>query len=344
MTLFACAISQPLRWLSAGLISVSFVYWKSPYSEPLVVYLNGALPLGIGHTTDYTDLIALPIVWFAAFYVPRLSAPRVSSWLKCASACFSLVAFTATSYIPQYTIRETGDIPSEAGRNTERASNDLERAVDRIAARHGLTCTICDPISEGRLYKTSRAASLSLLARFDETRNQVLYEIWTHDVGRSESGSRDADGLRAELVDEFRRAFPLIAISRAGIPAWEDSISLGVSKRKGGSYRDPENQADFERARRLVAEVVKSYGLRNDEPSDVYYLGGLLGRPPYGRELVVYVGIADDPLVTIRIYRLSERFADLQKAIAKDVERRLKEEFGANRAGQRCWIFACYGS
>src|SRR3954471_37416 len=166
LMLVACAVSERLRWRSACLISACFVYWKSPYSQAVVSYLTEVLPLGIGRTPDYTDLAALPVVWIAAFYVPRLPAPPAGAWAKCCIAGVSVFALTATSYLPHYTIREAGDIPTALLRG-EQTSRDLESAVDRVAMGHGLECNVCDPISEGRVYKKP-GTSLSLLACYDQ--------------------------------------------------------------------------------------------------------------------------------------------------------------------------------
>ncbi len=341
LTLFTCAVSERFRWWAASFISISFIYWKSPSSQPLIAYLNGVLPVGLGRTPDYTDLVALPVVWITAFYVPRLSAPDTSAWARFSLAGLSLFALTATSYFPRYAIRETGDIEIAARNGTEQISDNLERAFDQIAARHGLACNVCDPISEGRLYG-STTTSLSLLARFDQTNSKILYEVRSYDVGRGKSGPQEVDTVRAQLVDEFRKAFPSISIETAGRPA-QHSIQIGVSKRNAfTSYRDPHNQRDIEVAKRVVADATKSLGLKKYESLDsVYYSGALFGWPPYARELVVYVGIGDDPLVDITITHSSDRFANLHKTVAAEIERRLKEEFGADRAGKRCWLFAC---
>ena len=342
LILVACAISERLRWWSASLISGFFVYWKSPYSQPFISYLNELLPLGIGRTPDYTDLAALPVIWIAAFCVPRLSAPPASSWAKSCVAGVSVFALTATSYLPQYAVREAGDIPTMRLRG-EQVSRDLESAVDLIANRHGLKCNICDSLSEGRVYK-SHGTSLSLLARYDEANSKVLYEVRTYNVGRGEAGPRQVDEVRTELLDELRKTFPSISIANAGIPS-RRTISLGVSKRNSSaSYRDPQNQGDIETAKRVAAEVANFLGLKKYESSDVYYSGGLIGWPPYGREFVVYTGVGDDPLVSITIARSSDRYADLQQKFATEIEHRLKQQFGPDRAGQRCWIFSCYGS
>jgi hypothetical protein len=342
LTLVACAVSERLRWWSAGFISAFFVYWKSTHSQPLVSYLAELLPLGIGRTPDYTDLAALPVVWIVAFYVPRLSVRPAGAWAKCCVAGISVFALTATSYLPQYAIREAGDIPTAHLRG-EQAPRDLESAVDRIAMRHGLKCDVCDSISEGRVYKSPKT-SLSLLARFDQGNSKVLYEVRTYDVGRGESGPQQVDAVRAELLEELRKAFPSISIEHAGTPS-RRSISLGVSKRNSfTSYRDPQNQGDIDAAKRVVGEAATALGLRKYESSDVYYLGGLLGWPPYARELVVYVAVGDDPLVSVTVARSSDRYADLQQKVATEVEQRLKQQFGPHRAGQRCWIFSCYGS
>ncbi len=340
LTIFACAVSERFRWWSASLISVSFIYWKSPHSQLVLAYLNEVLPVGIGRTPDYTDLVALPVVWIAAFCAPHLSAPAASAWVRFCLATLSFFALAATSSIPHYTVRESGDISVAARFGSANASQSLEQAVDRIATRHGLTCTVCDPISDGRVYKSS-GTSLQLLARLDQINNQILYEVQSSDVGRGESGPRQVDAIRAQLLEEFRMVYPSISIATAG---WspERSVSLGVSKRNWlTSHRDPQNYGDIEAAKRVVAEAAESLGLKRYESLDIYYLGGLLGWPPYGRELVVYVGVADDPLVIITVSRLSDKYENLHERVVTEIERKLKEQFGPDRAGQRCWIFAC---
>jgi hypothetical protein len=342
LTLVACALSERLRWWSAGLISVVFVYWKSPYSQPLISSLSELLPLGMGRTPDYTDLAAVPVIWIAAFYVPRMSPPTASAWTKSCIAGIGIFALTATSYLPQYAVREAGDI-SPVPLGVEQTSRALESAVDLVANHHGLKCNICDSISEGRVYKKP-GTSLSLLARYDAAGSKVLYEVRTHDVGRGESGAQQVDAVRSELLQELRKTFPSISIAHAGIPS-QHSISLGVSKRNSStSYREPQNQGDIEAAKRVVAETANSLGLKKYDSSDVYYSGGLFGWPPYARELVVYVAVGDDPLVSVTVARSSERYADLQQKVATEIEEKLKRQFGSNRAGQRCWIFSCYGS
>jgi hypothetical protein len=340
LTLVACAASQRFRWCSASFISAFFVYWKSSLSQPLISYLNQVLPFGIGRTPDYTDWVALPVVWIAAFYAPRLRVPTASAYAKSCIAGFCIVTLTATSYLPQYTIRESGDIPVAPPASGEQSSRQLEQVVDRIAVRHGLQCTVCDSIVEGRVYR-SPGTSLSLLARYDQPNSQVLYEVRTYDVGRGETGPQQVDAVRTQLLEELRKAFPSMSIARAGIPS-QRSISLGVSKRNSStSYRDSQNHGDIEAAKRVVAEVATSLGLRKYESSDVYYTGSLYGWPPYARELVVDVGVADDPLVMVRVTRSSDRYADMQQKLATEIERRLKEQFGSSRAGQRCWLFSC---
>lgn len=341
LTLFICAITERFRWLAASFISVSFIYWKSPYSQPLIAYLNNVLPVGIGRTPDYTDLAALPVVWITAFYAPRLPAHDASAWARYSLAGLCFFALTATSYFPQYSIRENGNIGISARNATEQLAASLERTVDRIAARHGLTCNVCDPISEGRIYGGA-TTSLSLLARFDLANSQILYEVSSSDVGRGKSGPQEVDAVRAQLEEAFRKDIPSIEIERAGRPA-QHSTQIGVSKQNlFTSRRDPQNLSDIEAAKRVVVDVARSFGLRKYETlEDVYYLGALFGWSPYSRELVVYVAIADDPLVDIVVTRSSDSIANLQKAVAIEIERRLKEEFGANRAGKRCWLFSC---
>ena len=63
VTIFCCALwPRHVRTVGA-VITALFVYWKSPYASDAIEAANAVLPFAIGRTVDYTDLLALPVVW-----------------------------------------------------------------------------------------------------------------------------------------------------------------------------------------------------------------------------------------------------------------------------------------
>ncbi len=61
------------KWKKAIYISIAvmFVYWKSPFSETLIVLWNSYAPYNIGRVIDYSDLIALVVLPFGYFHHAR---------------------------------------------------------------------------------------------------------------------------------------------------------------------------------------------------------------------------------------------------------------------------------
>ncbi len=51
------------------LICSLFLYWKSPYSDLLILYINTLTPFTYGRVVDYSDLIALSMVPVGYWYV-----------------------------------------------------------------------------------------------------------------------------------------------------------------------------------------------------------------------------------------------------------------------------------
>lgn len=80
--------------LAAG---VGFVFWKSPYSEPMIDAWNSLGGLQVGRTVDYTDCIALAVLVPAYAYVPRAKAIITKRLTLAAVVPLSLFAFAATS-------------------------------------------------------------------------------------------------------------------------------------------------------------------------------------------------------------------------------------------------------
>lgn len=80
-------------------ITIFFIWWKSPLSQPLIDLLNRSLDLSFNRTIDYTDLLAIPFIFVAGLLKPPVYnfslANRVAIYFV-STVC--LIAFCSTSY------------------------------------------------------------------------------------------------------------------------------------------------------------------------------------------------------------------------------------------------------
>src|SRR5687767_14998653 len=70
-SLFGCALWPGRERIIALAVSVDFILWKSPYSQTLIDGINLFSPFPLSRTVDYTDLMALPVVWLACHFAPQ---------------------------------------------------------------------------------------------------------------------------------------------------------------------------------------------------------------------------------------------------------------------------------
>jgi hypothetical protein len=82
---------------------LGFIFWKSPFSEPIIQSWNSFGFFPIARVVDYSDLAALLILPASYFYleifgVKLSSANGVSKFATSVVVLISLFAFTATSY------------------------------------------------------------------------------------------------------------------------------------------------------------------------------------------------------------------------------------------------------
>jgi hypothetical protein len=172
---------------------------------------------------------------------------------------------------------------------------------------------------------------LWLMARLDQDKTELSYAVRVTGIGTKPPERERVDALRGALEKELRARFGALRIKSASIP-WRDKMSVAAYKRKPfTSYRDAENQRDYERGRTLVGEAAAKFSLKHSEEPCCYSLGKLLGAYSYDRELMVLVGVADDPLIIVSIYA-TEEYGDLQRSLARDIEQRFRAEFGDDRA------------
>jgi hypothetical protein len=80
------------------LTAISFVFWKSAYSQILIDGWNSLPLFSIGRTVDYTDLLALTILPLSYAYGYVRFKAQLPKPALCLIAVVSLFAFTATQY------------------------------------------------------------------------------------------------------------------------------------------------------------------------------------------------------------------------------------------------------
>jgi len=90
--------------INIGII-IFFIWWKSPLSQPVIDLINRSFSLSFQRVVDYSDYIALPIVFASYFLKPSsydFSIPRKLAIYFISGVCF--VAFCSTSYYRKFMI------------------------------------------------------------------------------------------------------------------------------------------------------------------------------------------------------------------------------------------------
>jgi len=57
---------------------IFFIFWKSPWSTPLITLYNKFAPIGITRTIDYSDLLALAVLPLSHYLIPRIDRYAVT--------------------------------------------------------------------------------------------------------------------------------------------------------------------------------------------------------------------------------------------------------------------------
>jgi hypothetical protein len=102
-TLFWIAVFPRFRRLICLGVALSFIFWKTSYSQPFIDRWNALGVVRFSRTVDLTDLIALSILPLAYGYASRkVSVTIAPKWLPASLALLAVFAFTATSYRTKY--------------------------------------------------------------------------------------------------------------------------------------------------------------------------------------------------------------------------------------------------
>lgn len=332
-TMFACAIWPSLRWHLATIISVSFVVWKSPCSQPVIDLINRVLPIHVGRTPDYSDCVALPAVWLVCLFIPRLRSWPVRRSLQTMMAVLSLFLFTATSSFPTHQAAKVAFIPAAGDRTI--VEKQLQGLFDAIASQHGLRCTVCDSLSSGRLYAKSGIDPyhFSLVANYDAHERTLFFSVRSAGSEASRMAG-EVDLLKTEIENQLRSLFPDLKVQEAREPE-RKRVQLGVSiSSSRNSYETKENMQDYEKAVHVIESIVSPMGLKRAAPlsrcSTVFYTGRLFGPLVYDRELAVTVSFGDWPLIPMNVTS-SPEYSEMQQKIVEELELKLQEAFGMER-------------
>jgi hypothetical protein len=183
-----------------------FAWWKSPLAQPAIDAINLQLPLPIGRTVDYTDLVAFLVIPLCAvvaarpgaFAIPNASLRRV---LLAPIAALTLLGLMATSVM-----QTRQDYQVRAARPTtgfDRAA--IAETVSQVAAQHGLACEDCsDRVTRARF----NGRGISLWYVFIEPK-AISFEVSAIPEGFffGPSGQQRADRLRNDLKSRLAAAY-----------------------------------------------------------------------------------------------------------------------------------------
>ena len=112
-------------------VAIFFIWWKSPLSQPLLDLLNTSFTFSFDRTTDYSDYIAIPVVFAASLLKHPVYNP---SFLKQVATYFisavCLFSFCSTSIIRKFMIA-----PELGGRITYNDSYETRYSTEMILSK-----------------------------------------------------------------------------------------------------------------------------------------------------------------------------------------------------------------
>jgi hypothetical protein len=107
LPLFLTYVFPRVANTAAMLSGIFFIFWKSPFSEPLIEVYNTFALIPIYRVVDYSDLIALSILPFSHFFILKISNYKLLYFQTAKIVPMTLVVlsslvFMATSRTPLY--------------------------------------------------------------------------------------------------------------------------------------------------------------------------------------------------------------------------------------------------
>jgi hypothetical protein len=190
-------------------ISLTFLWWKSPASEPFIRLFNELGLYSIGRTVDYTDMMAMIIFPACHAVVTRetrfsIPWPRVRQYLAIPAATIAIAAILGTSSIPTHQNFVVRNISA----TEELRREEVEDVIRWVAAEHGLKRSERAHKSEAMILSGN---DMTLTYSFP-TVNSVSISITTHTYGIIEfpwstTADEKTDALGIELKKNLAARF-----------------------------------------------------------------------------------------------------------------------------------------
>lgn len=188
-------------------VSLAFLWWKSPASEPFLQLFNQLGLFRIGRTVDYNDMMAMIIFPVccavaakeASFAIPW---PLVRQYMAVPTVMVTLAAILGTSQRPtlqNYVVRTVSSAE-------ELQHEEIAAVIRSVAARHGLTCDKRQNPSGSAMFSGN---GMDMTYLFTDN-NSILFNVSAYSNGIfswNTSGAEKANALRGELKKELAARF-----------------------------------------------------------------------------------------------------------------------------------------
>jgi len=174
VALLTVAAAPRRKFLGATILTLGFLYWKSPLSQWLIDIVNSVLQAQIGRVVDYSDLLALiaiPLAW--ATVSDCAAKPRkllTQKLLSIPIATITMLAISGTSVLMpfgEYSIRNA---------DSENRVDDsaFVAAIERVTEKYELQCENCEATSDEPFYFNE---DMDFSYSLDEASNGVRFRI-----------------------------------------------------------------------------------------------------------------------------------------------------------------------
>lgn len=202
VSLMAFSAIPQRKWLLCLLISVAFLWWKSPLSDSMIQLVNSLNILRIGRVIDYSDLSAL-LVLPACLYVSenqcrfRITSRYFRKMLTAPVAVATLFAVMGTSTLPTHEEFSVRPISSTLTVSREK----LVKVIADVAAKHDLTCYVCAGTQNP---DSARYFGKSLSMTYTLTPENTVSFVVEYE---SDDGQEETAALRASLKSSLAEHF-----------------------------------------------------------------------------------------------------------------------------------------
>jgi len=147
----------PKKVLETAVLVVGlFLYWKSPYSQGLIEFINSYSPIEFIRTVDYSDLMAFVMIPAAQFvyekrerFTLNLNKPEL---IKIPAIVLTVLGITGTSTLPQPDIFEIRKESSSERIDIAKAIS----AIENVTNPYNLICKKCNPLDNEGLYENDK--------------------------------------------------------------------------------------------------------------------------------------------------------------------------------------------